>query len=469
MILFNSWAYIIFLLIVVVIYWRLNLRLQNWLLLIASLYFYATWDLRFLSLIFLSTSVDYIAALRIADTEDPKVRKIWLIASISVNLLILGFFKYSGFFIDNLELLLKSLSIHTSKHVLEVILPIGISFYTFKAIGYVVEVYRGALLPTRSFLSYTVFVVFFPLLIAGPIERAKNLLPQVTSPRTFTWKNTFDGIDLIIWGLVKKVVVADNIAYYVTLIFGLKDASTLLILVGALAFGIQLLADFSAYTDIARGSSRILGFNIMRNFNMPYLAKNPSDFWSRWHISLSTYVRDYIYIPLGGDRCSKARYVFNIIVTWFLMGLWHGADWRFVLWGLYHGFLIAIHKLFLKGRTFLGWIDQRVRLAVSILTTYILVTLGWILFRTENIRNIPGYFDHIALVRSIQDKNVAYILFLFVIFYSIPFFLGWGWAILCSKTNECWHPSFRVVYYTICFLVLLIFGGISHDFVYFQF
>ena len=400
MILFNSWNYVLFLLVVVLVYWRMGLQWQNRLLLAASLFFYATWDWRFLSLIFLSTSVDYCAALRICETDNKRARQYWLVASIAVNLLILGVFKYFSFFTDNLEQLLDLFSIHYSRHSLNIILPIGISFYTFKAIGYVIEVYRKTVEPSRSFLEYMLFVTFFPLLVAGPIERAKNLLPQVSSPRQFSWGSFFEGIDLIIWGLLKKIVVADTVAYYVTSVFNLKDPSTLLILIGSLGFGIQLFADFSGFTDIARGSSRILGFNVVKNFNLPYLAHNPSEFWKRWHISLSSYVRDYIYFPLGGARCSKARYLLNIFVTWFLMGLWHGASWHYVVWGLYHGLLIAAHKLFFKGRHFFSGINGHLRTAFCVLATWIAMNLGWVLFRTDSIHKIPLYFNAHAMALS---------------------------------------------------------------------
>lgn len=469
MILFNSWEYILFLLAVVVTYWLLDLKKQNWLLLIASIFFYATWDWRFIFLILISTSVDYFAALQIASHKDHQTRQTWLIASISVNLGILAIFKYYSFFLNSLQSILNHYSLNFSYPAISIILPIGISFYTLKAIGYVIEVYRGNFQPERSFLSYMLFVVFFPLLVAGPIERARNLLPQITHPRQFTWVNIFSGIDLIIWGLIKKVVVADNIAYYVTLIFNLKDPSTLLIIIGAFGFGIQLLADFSGYTDIARGSSQMLGFNIIKNFNSPYAARNPSDFWNRWHISLSSYVRDYIYIPLGGDRCSKIRYLLNILITWFIMGLWHGAFWHYVLWGIYHGGLTAFHKLFIQGRTFFSWIHKNIRTLASVLFTYIFVNLGWVLFRIEHINDLSFCFDHYAWLRSFKDQDVAYILSLFIILYSIPIFAGLIWNSIKNKIDLSWYPSIRIIYYTAALLTLMIFGGFSYEFVYFQF
>ena len=317
-------------------------RLQNGILLIASYVFYGFWDWRFLALLFVSTVVDYNLALLIEKSESPGERKALLAASICVNLGILGFFKYFGFFAESFASLLNSFGFQSSTPFFNIVLPVGISFYTFQTMSYTIDVYRRKLPATRNFFDFALFVSFFPQLVAGPIERATKLLPQVLQPRKFSQSNFVEGFYLIILGLFKKVVIADNMAPIVNYIFS-RDVSTLSgaeVLVGVYAFAFQIYGDFAGYTDIARGVAKWLGFDLMLNFRMPYFATSPSDFWQRWHISLSSWLRDYLYIPLGGNRQGTLLTYRNLMLTMVLGGLWHGAAWTFVAWGFFHGLIL---------------------------------------------------------------------------------------------------------------------------------
>lgn len=413
----------IFLLIVVFIYWRLNRQLQNRLLLTASLIFYASWDWRYLFLLLLSTGIDFFAAIEIHKANEQTRRKAFLVLSVGINLLILGCFKYFNFFMSGMDSLLLSLGFNPHTWHLSLILPIGISFYTFQAISYVVDVYRRELEPTDSLENYVLFICFFPQLVAGPIERACNLLTQFANERQFVFDKFKTGLSLILWGLLKKVVIADNVSFYVDQAFGVRNPSTLLIICATFGYGLQIYSDFSGYSDIARGSARLLGFELMANFNSPYLARNPQDFWKRWHISLSNFVRDYIYLPLGGSHCSKLRYVFNLLMTWLLMGLWHGAAVPFLLWGLWHGMWISIWKFF-RGR-------ERTEISTggafdffSIGFTFVLMNLGWLLFRAKTLSQLSSFFSSAALKQSIPDFRISYLYLLIFCFYSLPLWLA---------------------------------------------
>jgi len=455
LILFNSWSYILFLLIVFSLYWILGKRLQNLLLLMASYIFYASWDYRFLSLIIFSTLLDFFTGKKIHSSKRISQRRLYLMLSICGNLSVLGFFKYYNFFIANIDTFLRGFGLSAEALHLSIILPIGISFYTFQTLSYTIDIYRKQLKPTKDILSFAVFVAFFPQLVAGPIERAKNLLPQLLNTRKFDKNQFISGIDLIIWGLLKKIVIADNVGFYVNTIFNLESPSTLLIIVGVIGFGVQILADFSAYTDIARGSALLFGITLMKNFDKPYLARNPAEFWKRWHISLSTWVRDYIYIPLGGSRCTKHRYLINIFITWFLMGLWHGAAWHFIIWGLIHGAMVAMYRLLFKNIKFSRFL--------SIPLTFIMVHIGWLIFRAESMTDIWSYFSSSALRASISDIHVSYAVFAIIILYCIPWFVA---GFFKNAKINIW----RVPYYTAALMTIMIFAGANpNEFIYFQF
>ncbi len=406
--LFNSLVFVGFFLVVYGLYLALmrRLRWQNALLLVASYVFYGYWDWRFLSLILISTVVDYTIGLALGATEPgteegDRRRKRLVTTSVAVNLGILGFFKYFNFFADSLVDLLHLFGMQADSVTLQVALPVGISFYTFQTMSYTIDVYRQRLEPTRDFLSFAVFVAFFPQLVAGPIERARNLLPQISKPRHVTAAAVDSGLFLILWGYFKKVVIADNAALISNQVFNhYMDHSGLMVLIGVLAFSLQIYGDFSGYTDIARGLARLMGIEIMVNFKLPYFALNPSDFWRRWHISLSSWLRDYLYIPLGGNRKGAVRTYINLSITMLLGGLWHGAAWNFVIWGAFHGLILVLYRRFERrpmdrdpwGGEFPAWaVLGKMALMFS------LTLVGWFIFRSTSVHQIGYMLSHLSL------------------------------------------------------------------------
>lgn len=334
--LFNSIEFLLFLPTVFTLYWFIfnRLKIQNVLVLIASYVFYGWWDWRFLSLIFASTLVDYSVGILLDRSTNHRKRKVLLGISVVFNLGLLGFFKYFNFFIDNWIVLWDQFGINMHRSSLNIILPVGISFYTFQTLSYTIDIYRKRIEATRDFIAFSSFVAFFPQLVAGPIERASNLLPQFFKKRSFQYKQALSGVELIIWGIFKKVVIADNCTMYVNEIFdSYQDQSTLTLALGAVYFAFQIYGDFSGYSDIAIGTARLLGFDLMRNFNYPYFSRDIAEFWRRWHISLSTWFRDYVYIPLGGSRGGRLQQIRNVFIIFLVSGFWHGANWTFVFWG----------------------------------------------------------------------------------------------------------------------------------------
>jgi D-alanyl-lipoteichoic acid acyltransferase DltB (MBOAT superfamily) len=378
--LFDSPAYFVFLIVVVVVYWNLSWRRQNVLLLCASYFFYGWWDWRFMLLMMASTVVDFVVARRIAATAPGPQRRALLIFSLCINFGLLGFFKYCNFFVGSLDTALAALHLRDIPiGLLKVVLPPGISFYTFQEVAYVVDVYKGELEPAGSLLDYSLFVSLFPHLIAGPIQRPSHLLPQTQSPRRFNERAFFDGCMLIVSGLFRKTVVADSCANLANLAFeGRLGWNLFSVLIGVYAFSWQIYGDFSGYSDLARGSAQLLGFHFMLNFRQPYFADSLQDFWRRWHISLSTWLRDYLYIPLGGNRLGTARTYINLAVTMLLGGLWHGANWTFVIWGGIHGAWLSVERALTRGKATLGWPVRIFALAV--------VALSWIFFRARSVQ-----------------------------------------------------------------------------------
>src|SRR6266480_5336204 len=343
--LFDTPIFIFFLTVVVAAYWCLKFRDQNKFLLVASYFFYGWWDWRFLCLMIGSTLIDYFIAIKIADTEDRRLRGALLVLSLVINFSILGFFKYFNFFADSLAGALSTIGIHASLPLLRIILPPGISFYTFQEVAYIVDVYSGKLPASRSFLDYGLFISLFPHLIAGPIQRPSHLLPQVQKPRSWDSEKAFSGLLLIIEGLFRKCVIADNCALLANAAFGGRLGNDgWAVLIGVYAFAWQIYGDFSGYSDIARGSAQLLGFHFMVNFRQPYLAVGLQDFWRRWHISLSTWLRDYLYIPLGGNRLGEGKTYRNLLLTMLLGGLWHGANWTYVIWGGIQGLGLSVER-----------------------------------------------------------------------------------------------------------------------------
>ena len=343
---FNSRIFFGFLCLVLPLYFMSRHRQQNRILLFASYVFYGWWDYRFLVLLLLSTVVDFVCGKKISRSDDPRYKRRFLLISLATNLGCLGFFKYFNFFADSMAELLSSVGFNADFPTLQIILPVGISFYTFQSLSYTLDVYRGKCKSTDDFIDFALYVSFFPQLVAGPIERSSHLLPQVQSPRKFVQADVLDGIGLMALGFVKKLVIADRLAPIVDAAFQgntlpYQNAGSWVFIY---AFAFQIYGDFSGYSDIARGISKVLGFDLMVNFGKPYLVSNPPAFWQNWHISLSTWLRDYLYIPLGGNRKGPARTYINLLITMFLGGLWHGAGWAFVLWGVYQGMILVIHR-----------------------------------------------------------------------------------------------------------------------------
>jgi len=401
-VLFNTTRFALFFSLVFVAYWLLGRRerAQNVLLVLVSNYFYACWDYRFLPLLWFSMLVDYFVGLGLDASEDPRRRKRLITLSVTVQLGILGLFKYLNFFVDSGAALLARLGFHVAPKALGIVLPVGISFYTFQTMSYTIDVYRRVIRAERSLLSFATFVSLFPQLVAGPIERARRILPQINAPRVLSPEAIYAGCELILFGLYKKVFVADNLAPLVDDSFARTGSLTRAEAWLALyAFAFQIYTDFSGYTDIARGTARLLGFDFALNFRRPYFAKSPSEFWQRWHISLSSWLRDYLYIPLGGNRRGTARTLRNLFLTMLLGGLWHGASWTFVLWGAYHGLLLIAHRLL---EPLLARVRPRraaARGAWSVLSCAVLfhlVVLGWLPFRARSLAEVRGVLTALA-------------------------------------------------------------------------
>ncbi len=476
---FNSIQFAVFFLIVYILYLLLDHKGQNRMLLVASYIFYGAWDYRFLSVIFISTLVDYHCGIKIHESTDDKTRKKFLLVSIFANLGILGLFKYFNFFAGSLSSLLHIFGFSAGFRFFSIVLPVGISFYTFQTMSYTIDIYRGQLKPTHNFPDFALFVAFFPQLVAGPIERAKRLLPQLLKPRKVTLESFYKGSYLIAWGLFQKVFVADNLAQIVDPVFkGAAPYNGVLVLMSLYAFAFQILCDFAGYSNIARGLGKCMGIDIMVNFNLPYFATNPREFWRRWHISLSSWLRDYLYIPLGGSRRGELTTCRNLAITMLLGGLWHGASWTFVLWGAYHGLLLIVHRLFDKHRSIfprLGIkLPERLWFYIRVIFFFHLVCLGWLIFRAQSFTQIGQMLSAIIfnfdlnLVRSPQMilTGLEIIFYLFVLFFV---------QIVQYKTNDLLYmfkiplPA-RVLFYYICALLLIIFGAYGgREFIYFQF
>jgi alginate O-acetyltransferase complex protein AlgI len=428
--LFDTPVYFVFLAIVVVCYWRLQRRGQNILLLGASYFFYGWWDWRFLGLILLSTLVDYFCAHVIDQSDSPARRRTALTVSIVLNLGFLGFFKYFNFFIDSFAAMMHTAGISVSDTTLQILLPPGISFYTFQAVAYIVDVYHRRLKPADSLVDYGLFISLFPHLIAGPIQRPSHLLPQVQAVRVFDKERVYGGLQLIAMGLFRKVVIADNCALLADAAFSgrLGEPNLAVLAIGAYAFAWQIYGDFSGYSDIARGSAQLMGFHFMVNFRQPYLATSLQDFWRRWHISLSTWLRDYLYIPLGGSRHGEARTYRNLMTTMLLGGLWHGANWTFVIWGGIHGLGLSIERFI---RRIFGGEEQSPEVtaesrggALSVwlnrILIFHLVCLSWIFFRAPSVQEAFAMLAGIGNLVWIPEYGTA---FAFLAAFSIPMLL----------------------------------------------
>src|SRR5262245_19403814 len=468
--LFNSFLFPPFLAVVLGLYYLLRLRWQNLMLLVASYFFYACWDWRFLGLLLLSTCTDWTLANLISRQADRGVARWYVAASVVVNLTFLGFFKYFNFFVDSLNALLGATGLDPVGLHLRVILPVGISFYTFQSISYIVDVYRGDVEPASNPIDFALFVAFFPHMVAGPIMHSRALLPQIQRPRHTTLAQVREGCWLMLWGFFKKLVVADNLAPIVNQIYGSPEPSSgVMVLVGTYCFAYQIYCDFSGYTDIARGVAKLLGIELMLNFNQPYLAVNPSDFWRRWHISLSTWLRDYMYIALGGNRGGKFLTYRNLMLTMVLGGLWHGAAWNFVLWGFYHGALLIGHRYLADKGWVIGTQSAAGRFASRIVMFHA-VCYGWLLFRANSVTQIWNFTA--ALVRgSWVDPGMASFAGVLVLLTAMLWAIEmWVRNADDPTTSLGWHWGIGPVACGVMIVVLIILSApAGQSFIYFQF
>jgi len=463
--------------IVALLYVALPHRAQNRMLLVASYVFYGAWDWRFLSLILASTITDYIIGLRLEAEADPRRRRLFLNLSLAVNLGLLGVFKYLGFFADSFQALLATIGYQADPFTLSIILPVGISFYTFQTLSYTIDLYRREIRAERDFLDFALFVAFFPQLVAGPIERAKNLLPNIQNPRTLSWDHLRRGAVLCLLGLIKKVVIADGIAPFVDSVFASSNPTQIDIMLAIWLFAIQIYCDFSGYTDIARGVAKMLGFNLMRNFAQPYFAANPQEFWRRWHISLSTWLRDYLYFSLGGNRGGRLRTARNLIATMLLGGLWHGAAWNFIAWGAYHGGLLAVHRAISRrragsgegqARSILRWFWRLLRIAVF----FQIVSYGWLLFRANSLDQINDMTQRLLGLTS-TPMQLSVDLPAFATLLGIFGLVLWDSAVERSGDVQFyrkWPAALRALLYA-GMIYFFAFGGTTQStaFIYFAF
>jgi alginate O-acetyltransferase complex protein AlgI len=477
--LFNSLEFALFLPVVFFIYWfafRDNLRLQNLWIVMASYVFYGWWDMRFLSLIAFSSLVDYLVGLGLLRTGDPMKRRALLLTSILVNLGFLGFFKYYNFFAESFAEAFTLLGTSIAPERLNIILPVGISFYTFQTLSYSIDVYKRKLEPTRDAVAFFAFVSFFPQLVAGPIERATNLLPQFYAPRTFDYARAVDGMRQILWGLFKKIVIADNCATYANKIFeNYGDYSGSTLLLGSFFFAFQIYGDFSGYSDIAIGTSRLFGFNLMRNFAFPYFSRDIAEFWRRWHISLSTWFRDYVYIPLGGSKGGKAAALANTLIVFVVSGFWHGANWTFIAWGLINALYFIPLLLSDRNRVHTntvaeGRVYASMKEILQIGITFFLTLVAWVFFRADSVTEAFGYLNGMFSVSlfSLPEIRPVSILVLLALFIMIE----WLQREKQHALQLDGIPAPRIarwgLYYGVI-IIIAVFGGQQQEFIYFQF
>ena len=468
---FNSLTFVAFFVAIYATYLTLPHRWQNRLLLIASYVFYGWWDWRFLGLIALSTLVDYLAGLAIANANSPRSRRAFLLASLGTNLGILGIFKYANFFVHSLSQGLVVLGIELSASIATIVLPVGISFYTFQTMSYTIDIYRGKLSPTRNIFDFALFVSYFPQLVAGPIERARILIPQLTAPRHITRQQFEHGCWLILSGYYLKCVLADNLAPFAERVFESPElAHGFQVVVGIWAAAFQIYGDFAGYSRIAIGISKLMGIDLMSNFNRPYLAGNPSDFWKRWHISLSSWLRDYLYIPLGGSHRSAVLTYRNLFLTMLLGGLWHGAAWNFVVWGAFHGAILCLWRIRRTPeiRSHHSARTQSLRHAIQVILFFQLTCAGWVLFFAKDISDVP-----ILLVNCVsgwewngQNGLVS------IVVFAAPVLLM---EVVGERSKRVhaglqWRRAYRLGIYSATCVAIYLCGAVSRQsFIYFQF
>lgn len=481
--LFNSIDFAVFLPIVFILYWFVtnrNLKLQNFLIVAASYLFYGWWDWRFLFLVLFSTVVDFLVGVGLSKQENKTKRKIILGTSICVNIGFLGFFKYYNFFLDNFVNAFSFFGKEINADSLNIILPVGISFYTFQTMSYGIDVYRRKLVPTKDFIAFSAFVTFFPQLVAGPIERATNLLPQFYTKRVFDYSKAVDGMRQILWGLFKKMVIADNCATFANQIFNnSSEYSGSTLVLGALFFAFQIYCDFSGYSDIAIGTARLFGFSLMRNFNFPYFSRDMAEFWRRWHISLSTWFRDYLYIPLGGSHGGLWMNIRNTLIIFIVSGFWHGANWTFIVWGALNGIYFLPLLLTKNNRKNLDIVARGKSLPdlkelSLMLLTFSLTVFAWIFFRANNMEHAVSYISEIfsasLFTIPVFDGRVrALTTIILTVIFIIVEWNGREEQYAISKLGLNWMKPARYAFYYALIIAIFWLGGDEQQFIYFQF
>ena len=480
---FNSIDFAIFLPIVFLLYWFVtnkSLKSQNALIVISSYVFYGWWDWRFLSLIIFSTVVDYLVGQKLKTLVHHFKRKVLLWTSIIVNLGFLGFFKYYNFFLENFVDAFSLFGIQINTNSLNIILPVGISFYTFQTLSYTIDVYRKKLEPSEDFIAFSAFVCFFPQLVAGPIERATSLLPQFYRKRIFQYDKAVDGLRQVLWGLFKKIVIADNAAQIANLIFNnSSDYSGSTLVLGAIFFTFQIYCDFSGYSDIAIGTSRLFGFNLKQNFATPYFSRDIAEFWRRWHISLSTWFRDYLYIPLGGSRGGTWMKVRNTFIIFIVSGFWHGANWTFIIWGALNALYFLPLLLFNRNRVNTNTVAEGKYLPsfkefYQIVTTFSLTVLAWVFFRSTNIGHALSYLSTIFskslfTVPNFNETGISPRTLILIAIFIVVEWLGRNEKFAISKLDLKVNKTLRYFIYYLIIITLIIFKGEEQQFIYFQF
>ncbi len=477
--LFNSIEFVIFLPIVFIFYWfatNKSLQLQNFLLLVASYFFYACWDWRFMFLLMFSTLLDYFTGLKMQSAENQKWKRFWFWLSVIINLGFLAVFKYYNFFAESFSDAISHLGLKVNPSTLNIILPVGISFYTFHGLSYVIDIYKDRIKAEKSFVDYAVFVSFFPLLVAGPIERATHLLPQIKKERIFDYTKAVDGLRQILWGLFKKIVIADNCAEYANQIFNNStDHSGSTLVLGALLFTFQIYGDFSGYSDIASGTARLFGIDLLRNFAFPYFSRDIAEFWRRWHISLSSWFKDYLYIPLGGSKGGNWMRVRNTFIIFIVSGFWHGANWTFIVWGALNALFIMPSIIMKTNRNNLETVAQgklfpTTKELVQMSITFVLAVFAWIFFRAESMTHATSYVSGIfsKSLFSIPAIRPYYLVILLVIFMLIEW-VGREEQYAIGKLGLKWKSPFRYALYYAIIIAIFWFAGKEQQFLYFQF
>lgn len=482
--LFNSVDFAFFFPIVFLLYWFItnkNLKIQNALILIASYYFYSCWDWRFVFLLAFSTLLDYFTGIKMCESENQNRRRFWFWLSIVINLGFLGVFKYYNFFIESVSDGFSLLGINFNPATLSIILPVGISFYTFHGLSYVIDIYNKKIKAERNLIDYAVFVSFFPLLVAGPIERATHLLPQIKKIRIFSYARAISGMRQILWGLFKKVVIADSCAEFANLFFNnTADYSGFSLIAGAVFFAIQIYGDFSGYSDIALGTARLLGFDLLQNFSFPYFSRDIAEFWRRWHISLSSWFRDYLYIPLGGSKGGTWLKIRNTFIIFLVSGFWHGANWTFIAWGALNALYFLPLLLTKNNRNHLDVVAKgrflpSLKEFTGILVTFFLTVFAWIFFRAENMSHaflyiekiVTGFFEssNIAVLSDFWKWGMTY----FILLFFLIEWLGREQRFALEQIPDKWPKFIRYIFYYALIIAIFWYGGKEEQFIYFQF